>query len=610
MAGESQKKRLVNKKGKSNSTVWNHFGFDEKDEDQKHITCKNCFVVVSAPTGNTTNLFNHLKFNHRELHDNLMKKQNTKKTTPSTTSYAVQSSISESLYAATPYPSTSERHQKITESIVHYLAKGMCSANTSDNSGFRQMVNTLDKRYVLPSRHHFTRAALPALYEKRRHEVANELLGADFFAIMTDLWSSRTMEPYISLTVHFIDSDFNLNAKCLQASFLPEDHTGENIANGLKDAMAAWSLNEEKLVCLTTDNAANVILIVASFSYSWKKKRDLAQAQKQLNLPEHSLKTECPTRWGSRQAMIERILEQQTAITQVLSADKKLRHLIPTWQDIDVLEAVNKALSPLVEFTDALSGETYISVSFIKPTLHLFNHTILGPEEGENEMSKSIKRKILKYLNDKYSCPAVQELLDMASALDPRFKLKYVSQDNREAIEKRLININNFNYNTKSGDADCVAEAAAPKKKKRGLGSFFKACTDGADGPVAVQQEQVITLELGSYLQSNPLDPDEDPLKRWGEFNKFYPRLSKVARKYLCIPATSSSSERVFSTSGNIVSCLRASLKPDHVNRLVFLPSSCNRSSFKLLFMSQRRPNFCNLYFVKSDSSYRNSLKF
>ncbi|KAJ8014356.1 hypothetical protein DPEC_G00039380 [Dallia pectoralis] len=52
-----------------------------------------------------------------------------------------------------------------------------------------------------------------------------------------------------------------------------------------------------------------------------EKKRDLAKAQNQLDLPEHSLKTECPTRWGSRQAMIDRVLEQQKAIAQVLSSD-------------------------------------------------------------------------------------------------------------------------------------------------------------------------------------------------------------------------------------------------------------------------------------------------
>ena len=66
--------------------------------------------------------------------------------------------------------------------------------------------------------------------------------------------------------------------------------------------------------------------LVSSFSYSWRRKRELAQAQKELKLPEHALKTECPTRWGSRQAMIERVLEQQRAISQVLSTDSKARH--------------------------------------------------------------------------------------------------------------------------------------------------------------------------------------------------------------------------------------------------------------------------------------------
>lgn len=136
----------------------------------------------------------------------------------------------------------------------------MCPISTVENEGFKKMINTLDKRYALPSRHYFTRVALPALYEKCRAEVANEVSKAEYFATTTDLWSSRTMEPYISLTIHYIDADFNLNTKCLQTVFIPEDHTGQNIAHGLREAMAAWGLNEEKLTCITTDNAANIKL--------------------------------------------------------------------------------------------------------------------------------------------------------------------------------------------------------------------------------------------------------------------------------------------------------------------------------------------------------------
>ena len=51
--------------------------------------------------------------------------------------------------------------------------------------------------------------------------------------------------------------------------------------------------------------------------------------------------------------MVGRILEQETAIRQVLNADHKTPHLSLTWQDIhqDVLESVNTALALLKELT-------------------------------------------------------------------------------------------------------------------------------------------------------------------------------------------------------------------------------------------------------------------
>ena len=63
--------------------------------------------------------------------------------------------------------------------------------------------------------------------------------------------------------------------------------------------------------------------------------------------------------------MLGRILEQKEAIRLALSADRSASHLIPTWQDIDVLESVDRALSPLHELTDILSGEQYVTVSAI-----------------------------------------------------------------------------------------------------------------------------------------------------------------------------------------------------------------------------------------------------
>lgn len=65
-----------------------------------------------------------------------------------------------------------------------------------------------------------------------------------------------------------------------------------------------------------------------------------------------------------------------------------------------------------------------------------------------------------------------------------------------------------------------------------------------------------------------------DPLEWWKIHEGNFLRVSQLARKYLCIPATSAPSERVFSTGGNIVTCQRATLKPDKVDKLVFLATN------------------------------------
>ena len=83
--------------------------------------------------------------------------------------------------------------------------------------------------------------------------------------------------------------------------------------------------------------------------------------------------------------------------------------------------------------------------------------------------------------------------------------------------------------------------------------------------------QQKAEIEVESYLRIPLQDVEGDPLQWWKVEEKNYPILATLARKYLCICATSSPSERLFSTSGLLVTPKRSSLKPDKVNMLVFL---------------------------------------
>lgn len=162
----------------------------------------------------------------------------------------------------------------------------------------------------------------------------------------------------------------------------------------------------------------------------------MAAAQEELHLPQHKLVTESPTRWGSHQKMV---VEQHKAISQVLSADKKTRHLVPSWQDLDVLESLHVALNPLLEFTDSLSGECYVSVSYLRLMLHLFRTQILKPSEDETRLTKDLKMTVMTYLDEKYNDQITNELLDVATLVDPRFKVQYINAEHVDAIKMRAV---------------------------------------------------------------------------------------------------------------------------------------------------------------------------
>ncbi|XP_036957921.1 E3 SUMO-protein ligase ZBED1-like [Acanthopagrus latus] len=402
---------LVPRRG-STSLAWKWFGFEKTDVGQNTVICKICRKAIAVKQSSTTNLFHHLRTNHSKEYEEYEKlRDSAAQDKPSRPAVQhTQQTLAESFSRKVPYDRKSQRWQDITNAITKFIAKEMLPMQLVEGKSFIELLNVLDARYTVPSRKYFSGTALTTLYDKTRKAVMSEVQEVKHFATTTDLWSSRTSEPYLSLTVHFIDESWKLRSYCLQTSHFPDAHTGEIIALGLKDALASWSLSEQDMVCMTTDSGANVVSalrindwkrlpcfghrlhiaiersmrdaridraigvckkVVAAFSNSWNLKKGLADAQNQMKLPEHKLITESPTRWGSRQRMIKRFVEQEKAIRHVLGADKKRRHLLPTWQDVDVLESVSKALSPLLEFTDALSGEQVVTISYLKPVLSL-----------------------------------------------------------------------------------------------------------------------------------------------------------------------------------------------------------------------------------------------
>jgi len=89
-----------------------------------------------------------------------------------------------------------------------------------------------------------------------RDTVAAEIRDVGYF------WAMKKIAVQIRNEVLFVlhktfHHNWKLRSRCLQISFIPEDHTGENLDDAMGFSLQAWQLDVTKQVCLTTDSGVN-----------------------------------------------------------------------------------------------------------------------------------------------------------------------------------------------------------------------------------------------------------------------------------------------------------------------------------------------------------------
>ncbi|CAK1547961.1 unnamed protein product [Leptosia nina] len=80
-------------------------------------------------------------------------------------------------------------------------------------------------------------------------------------------------------------------------------------------------------------------------------------------------------------------------------------------------------------------------------------------------------------------------------------------------------------------------------------------------------------MMVKQYIELPYLDRKCDPLQFWNDKKYLFPQLSEIAQKYLCIPASSVPSERLFSKAGILCNDRRNRLAPKKIDQILFLNS-------------------------------------
>jgi hypothetical protein len=218
-------------------------------------------------------------------------------------------------------------------------------------------------------------------------------------------------------------------------------------------------------------------------------------------------------------------------------------------------------LKPLQVATTTLCADTVVTASSVLPVIFSIIQKFLTLSGNELPIIRTFKGRIAVELRSRFNLESgeiIQSPFAIASFVDPRFKnLSFIPDQQKQevvSVVHSLVSISS---------PGLVSGPSNPSALDFLLGDDDQEAADESTSTGAA--------EVQRYVHELQVNRNDDPLNWWKNNESRYPCLSLIAKKYLCIPATLASSERVFSTCGNIVTHKRSTLSSENVQSLVFL---------------------------------------
>ncbi|XP_075213813.1 E3 SUMO-protein ligase ZBED1-like [Lycorma delicatula] len=318
---------------KKKSLVWK---FYDRIDDNKS-KCKLCQIVIKC-TGNTTNLFGHIRNVHKAAYieivpfqrttsekesitqsvlepaasssnetpcigsvDELKSNQSDSETViPSTSSSQStskpldkaldsdsevipikrQKSIKTSFQEISSYSESGMKTRKLNNCLLYMICKDHQPFSIVENEGFKNLMKSVAPQDKIPSRTSLRRW-LDNKYEVVSETFKKKLSSIEDLTLTTDIWSDTlNMKSFIGVTVHF-GIEIELISVTLGVYELDERHTSQYISEMLLKTCAEWGTKKDNVTAVVTDNAANMVKAV---ELTFGKKKHIPCLAHSLNL--------------------------------------------------------------------------------------------------------------------------------------------------------------------------------------------------------------------------------------------------------------------------------------------------------------------------------------
>ncbi|XP_036345286.1 zinc finger BED domain-containing protein 1-like [Rhagoletis pomonella] len=526
--------------------------------------------------------------------------------------------------------------RNVNRELVNMICVDLQPLSIVEDEGFRNYTYQLNPNYSLPSRKMLAEKLLPQQYDVSKAALIEMLQQVDFVAGTTDLWTSDSNKNYLTLTIHFIYQG-QAESRVLATKEMTESHTSENIASLLRQVLEEeWKIFD-KVVCITTDNASNMkkavieILqkrhhscvahtlnltvsdcmkdneqlslltgkcreIVTYFKRSNVASYKLQEIQEQMNLEKLKLQQDVQTRWNSTFIMFDRLDRVKIPLSAALSSLPSSPYNL-TSEEWNVLQECVIILRPVEQLTTILSGQQYPTLSCVIPLIRGVQSSLKSYSMSTN-IAISLQNKLIETIERRLGVYETNKTAAKATFLDPRFKKAgFGKERNAESVQSWVIEeltchehesftASEFpsSYSTAqlqhlSSDAQVSPNSNQHLQRQTGANDSANDLLWNYLDKKVQQQSNMATptssaiVKVKQYVQLPYLQRNMDPCEFWESRKIISKGLYKMSQKYLCIPATSVPSERVFSTAGLLCNNRRNRLEPKKVDQILFLNS-------------------------------------
>ncbi|KAG8199485.1 hypothetical protein JTE90_009333 [Oedothorax gibbosus] len=516
-----------------------------------------------------------------------------------------------------------------TEKIVEMLLTDMLPVSIVEGEGFKKLIASLEPSYRLPTVKDFFIDHIPKKYYSEYKKVQNLLKEAEKIHTSIELFTGYDNKSFLTLSAHFATADFQyknyvLNTVCLN------DVDPEHLMTNVVTSISQWDLSMD-VMCIVTDGSdimsktaeltgwktlncfAHILddIIKTSLSstpelislidkcrnvVSFVRSNDAAKQQlleaqmhdknlKMIYSQNEALdinaavevkyplkvKKDHPDEWISTFYMLQRIATLKNVLTKVLGNFSNSVWAL-TKKDWTAVEETISLLKAFEVVILELCNEPYQFASKVIPVTLGLNSLINNCSSLTLPFVEKVRKDLLVALRSRLGQVEHNLMLAMATVLDPRFK--NIAFQSEMAVETAIQELTSVA--SKQASIDPVIEQSL-KTECRDVPSYTDSLWEGFERKATPKKapgrsNDVVTNEIKNYLEEPLLDRKKNPFLWWKTQGQAqFPILAKLAKRILCIPATSIPPERVFLKKGRIFSEKRKLIVPKYIDQFMFL---------------------------------------